>query len=485
MAEQGYSLESALADLIDNSISADAQRIEILIKTDREPFTLFLADDGNGMDEETLKACMHFPSNSPDEIRQKSDLGRFGLGMKTASFSQTRKFTVISRLKGTEKFSGRTWDLNELKNNKWRIVVNSEKEIENILYDYKIQSNEHYNAFEDYIPNVIVVWYGLYKFEEYLEEENRRKALNREITEVATDHLSLVFHRFMERKSKKLQIRVNNALLKPFNPFPIDENDFRAVEFKQKKFGSDAIKLEGFVLPSRSIEETKESNQSLWTTKHRSLQDMEGIYIYRANRIILFGGWNGLIKKASRLQLARLRVEIGNSVDHLLHLNVAKSQVIVPHELKDAFENYINDLTQEAIKEFYNRTTKTYPKQTEKSASPFIRRPSNKGILLEINDEFPICQMLNDELTISGKAHLKAFVKIINTQINQIRQTHEDKVFLSLENENNFSEEDLFETIKNLKAHGIKSSIIKKDILPTLGYQINSYPDHILKALDD
>lgn len=90
-----------------------------------------------------------------------------------------------------------------------------------------------------------------------IQKDNRRKALNREITEVATDHLSLVFHRFMERKSKKLQIRVNNALLKPFNPFPIDENDFRAVEFKQKKFGSDAIKLEGFVLPSRSIEETK------------------------------------------------------------------------------------------------------------------------------------------------------------------------------------------------------------------------------------
>lgn len=103
---------------------------------------------------------MHFPSNSPDEIRQKSDLGRFGLGMKTASFSQTRKFTVISRLKGTEKFSGRTWDLNELKDNKWRIVVNSEKEIENILYDYKIQSNEHYNAFEDYYSkrNSRLVW---------------------------------------------------------------------------------------------------------------------------------------------------------------------------------------------------------------------------------------------------------------------------------------------------------------------------------------
>ena len=97
IAEQGYSLETALADLMDNSISANADKIEMLIRMDQEPFVLFLADNGDGMDEETLKSNMHFPSKSPDSFRNTSDLGRFGLGMKTASFSQTRKFTVISR----------------------------------------------------------------------------------------------------------------------------------------------------------------------------------------------------------------------------------------------------------------------------------------------------------------------------------------------------------------------------------------------------
>lgn len=93
IAEQGYSLESALADLMDNSISAKADKIEVLIKTDEEPFTLFLADNGDGMDEEVLKKNMQFPSNSPDDKRDGADLGRFGLGLKTASFSQTRRFT--------------------------------------------------------------------------------------------------------------------------------------------------------------------------------------------------------------------------------------------------------------------------------------------------------------------------------------------------------------------------------------------------------
>ena len=86
IAEQGYSLETALADLMDNSISAHADKIEILIKMDEEPFTLFLADNGDGMDKVSLKKNMQFPSKSPEESRNIGDLGRFGLGLKTASF---------------------------------------------------------------------------------------------------------------------------------------------------------------------------------------------------------------------------------------------------------------------------------------------------------------------------------------------------------------------------------------------------------------
>src|SRR5678815_4521669 len=107
IAEQGYSLESSLADLMDNSISANADKIEVLIKMDREPFTLFIADNGSGMCGDVLKANMRFPSKSPEDSRNPLDLGRFGLGMKTASFAQTRCFTVLSRKKGAKVFCGR------------------------------------------------------------------------------------------------------------------------------------------------------------------------------------------------------------------------------------------------------------------------------------------------------------------------------------------------------------------------------------------
>ena len=483
IAEQGYSLESALADLIDNSISANANQVEVLIKTDEEPFILYLTDNGDGMDEETLKASMHFPSTSPDTSRKSDDLGRFGLGMKTASFSQTRKFTVLARKKGTTQYQARTWDLEVLKDNKWQLIVNTQAEIEKIVSDYKKQSDDNLGQFDTHEPNVIIVWYGLYKYEDYLEEENRRKALKREITEVTTDHLSLVFHRFMESKQQPLKLRVNNKQLQPFNPFP--EKYLRSVEFKQKSFGDDSIKLEGFILPSNSIEETNESNITKWTTKYRSLLDMEGIYIYRANRIILFGGWNGLIKKAPRLQLARLRVEIGNGVDHLLHLNVAKSQVIIPHDLKDAFEGYINELKDEAKKEFFNRGISKFPKKPQSQESLFVKNPSNKGILLEVNSEFPIVTQLQQELSTQGQAQLKILLKMINTQISDIKQTHEDQVFLGIEQDNNISTDELLTTIRELIKSGIAPQVIKKEILPKLGYTIASYPDEILKALDD
>jgi hypothetical protein len=273
IAEQGYSLETSLADLMDNSISAQADKIEVLIDTESEPFKLFLADNGQGMSELELSKNMQFPSNSPEDSRLNSDLGRFGLGMKTASFSQTRKFTVLSKKKGEKKYHGRTWDVDFLKVHGWKIIINSEEEVARLMYQYNQLSKEFLRSFDDYEPNTIVIWEGLYKFESYLKEGNRKDALKREITEVTSDYLALVFHRFMEKSSNPLQIRINNTIVSPFNPFPEEEKDFRQIEPKQSAFRSDVIKIEGFVLPSRAISESKQS-LTKWTTRHRGLMDM-------------------------------------------------------------------------------------------------------------------------------------------------------------------------------------------------------------------
>ena len=163
------------------------------------------------------------------------------------------------------------------------------------MFQYNKLSKGFLNSFDTYQPNTIIVWEGLYKYEKYLKKDNRKTSLRREITEVTSDYLALVFHRFMEKDLNPLKIRINNTIVNPFNPFPEEERDFRQIEPKQSSFRSDVIKIEGFVLPSRAISETKKS-LTKWTTKFRGLMD-KGLYIYRANRIILFGGWNGIVKK--------------------------------------------------------------------------------------------------------------------------------------------------------------------------------------------
>lgn len=484
IAEQGYSLETSLADLIDNSISASANKIEILINPDKSPFTLFLADNGHGMSEETLKKCMQFPSSSLEDQRINSDLGRFGLGLKTASFAQTRRFTVLSRPAGSNDYSGRTWDVSHLKEKQiWEIIINTPQEIRQLLDDYSELSSEFLNHFPGFSPNTIVIWQGLYKFEEYLDVQDRSSSLKNQVSETTAEYLSLVFHRFMEREDSPLCIRVNNALIRPFNPFPTSITDLRPIESRQRAFKSDIIKLEGYVLPVRSIEESKEAN-NIWTTKSRGLMDMEGMYIYRSDRVILFGGWNGIIRKSPRLQLARLKVEVGNRVDNLLHLNVAKSQITIPYDLRFGFLKYISELKDEAEKEYFNRgIRKISSKKTDSVPQLFHRMASNRGTLLEINADFPLIAILESSIDSESRKVLKVLFRMINTTINKIRHVHDDNSYVDNVLSHSDEADVLLGAITHLLANGTSKQNIKDSILPALGYRIDTIPDHINQML--
>ena len=480
ISEQGYRLETSLADLIDNSVAAGANAIEVLVSTNEEPFSVFLADNGAGMTEEVLKECMRFPSASPEHSRDANDLGRFGLGMKTASFAQTRLFTVLSRPKGSIKYSGRTWDVDDLENCEWRLKVNGSREVEDLLKEYFIASESYLSSLKNFEPNTIIIWRGLRKFEEHLKAANRREALKREVSEVTSNHLSLVFHRFMERAENPLRIRVNNKLLEPFSPFPAAAPGIRRIEGKSKLFGSDAIRLEGYVLPSTAIDESK-TVPNVWTMNNKSLTDMEGMYFYRQNRLISYGGWNGVIRKAQKIQLARLKVDLGNKADHLLHLNVAKSQVIIPHDLHEAFLDYALNLKEQAQKEFHNRGSRRFTGERANSEFLFNRRATSKGGVFEVNPSYPLLSDLDSSLTESQKAQLRVLLKVIETYVNTVKQTHQDKSFL-LEDPS-LGTEDLVLAVRRLVDAGISARHIQTNLLPQLGYDLSSIPEEVLKML--
>jgi len=489
LAEQGYSLESSLADLMDNSISANSNRIEVLIDMATEPFMLFLADDGDGMTEKELIENMQFPSNSSEASRDTLDLGRFGLGMKTASFSQARKFTVLSKKKSDTKFSGVTWDVDILKSEGWKIKVNTSAEINQLIYQYRQLSKTYIdidNLFDDFNTNTIVVWYGLYKYENYLKEGKVKSALQRELNDVTVSHLSVVFHKFMEDKNSPLKIRINNNLIAPFNPFPTKIEDFRTLQGKVGDLDESKVEICGYVLPARAIKES-DSGLSEWTPDNKGLMDMEGIYVYRSNRIILYGGWNGLIKKAPRLQLARLRLDVGNSIDHLLHLNVAKSQIIIPHDLRNAFDSAIKELKLEAEKEYFNRGVRKFAGQRAlNNQSLFEKYSSNKGSLIDINLNNPLVLSLAMSLEPTQLSQLKVIFKMISRRINIIKSAMKENDILPIsDSSNDLQIEDLIRNIKALKANGMESSSILSDVMPLLGFNKANIPAQIFELLNE
>jgi hypothetical protein len=479
IAEQGYSLETSVADLIDNSISAGAKRIEVLVDTQSTPLVLFIADDGRGMSGAELKENMKFPSSSIEALREAADLGRFGLGMKTASFAQTRSFTVISKPRDSKTYQARTWDVDHLKSTgKWNIIINSEAEINNLLGRYSQLSEGFLNRFNDYTPHTIIIWHGLYKFEADLAAQDKSEIFQKELSETTREYLQLIFHRFLARP-EPLRIRLNNEQLSPFNPFP---ESARNISVRQKLLMGDNLRLEGFVLPNRSLAESKGASE--WTMSHKSLMDMEGIYIYRADRLIVFGGWIGMTKSAPRLQLARLKVEIGNGIDHLFHLNVAKSSIIIPFGERFAFRRYVSELKQEAEKEYYNYETRVSPVKSPLK-SIFMKVPTSKGMLLEIDNNFPLLQTLATTLNDEQQKRLRVIFRMIMTAVNKIKKVHEEATYIEWIEKDRFTDTDINNMITFMLESGISRKDVLNEMIPDLGISIQSLPQSVMNLLKE
>ena len=197
----GYTFEIAVADVLDNSVAAGAKNVRIVAFADPEPIFAML-DDGSGMCEDELVEAMRLAARNPDDKRSKDDLGRFGLGLKTASFSQCLKLTVVT--KKSNEVSARQWDLKLLaEKNEWLLVTPDESEVARFPLIDELKASP---------KGTLVIWEGLdrYNRANYVGEIDRLR-----------QHLSLVFHRFLEgvTPTKRLKISVNNNEVKAFNPF--------------------------------------------------------------------------------------------------------------------------------------------------------------------------------------------------------------------------------------------------------------------------
>ena len=201
----GYSLETAISDVIDNSITAGARRIQIVTETCSDDPMIAIVDDGQGMTDIELVAAMRPGSRNPLAARDAPDLGRFGLGLKRASFSQCRRMTVVSRKFG--KTSAAIWDLDDVaERNIWEVQLPPD-----VL---GIPAIDQLGS-----AGTLVLWQKLDRLTGSFSHNvgKRAEVINQRIAETER-HLRLVFHRFMEDRPP-LFIMLNGRVLRPLDPF--------------------------------------------------------------------------------------------------------------------------------------------------------------------------------------------------------------------------------------------------------------------------
>lgn len=319
----GYSTATALADIIDNSISAGASEVRVDFHWEQAASSISVLDDGRGMDDSELEAAMRLGAINPLSARAASDLGRFGMGLKTASFSQCRRLTVASTKAGAT--SCLRWDLTELA---------ADPESDWLLFEGPAPGSEPSLArLDGKASGTLVLWEDLDRIvsagstaDDFLD-----------VVDAVETHLAMVFHRLIQGPQPRLRLLLNGRLVRAWDPFmtghpakPWSSPVARHVE----TYG--AVEVQCHVLPHKdklSDEDFLGSAGPLgWTAQ-------QGFYVYRNERLLVSGGWLGLgypraWNREEAHRLARIRLDIPNTADGDWKIDIRKSTARPPLALR-------------------------------------------------------------------------------------------------------------------------------------------------------
>lgn len=374
----GYSIEAAIADIIDNSISAKASKINIDFFPIGEAYIAVL-DDGIGMSSDELTLAMQYGSKSPKETREITDLGRYGLGLKTASLSQCRKLTVISKQK--EKISGRQWDLDYIisVSKDWELIELDESEFRELPGFEKLASQE---------SGTLVVWQNLDKFS--IGESDITAAFRSKI-QLVREHLSLVFHRYLsgEPGLKKLTILINDNPVVGKDPF-LSKKSTQLMDDEVISVRGQRVVIRPYILPH--ISKLTESELKELGGKE-GLRRQQGFYVYRNRRLLIWGTWFRLMRQGDLSKLARVQVDIPNSLDDLWTLDIKKSTATPPEEVRKNLATVIEKITDGSKRTWTYRGKKEV---ADTSVHMWNRiKTRNNEIVYELNREHPMVYRLN------------------------------------------------------------------------------------------
>lgn len=325
----GYNMSSAVADILDNSITAESKNIEIYSPPGLEEPLISILDDGYGMDAEELIQNMRIGCKDPSIERGQGDLGRFGSGMKTASFSQARRLTVISK-KIDEPIVAAVWDIDKIEEtNSWCLEILDEQEI-SLIPEIKIDAKTS--------QGTQLIWEKLTCFQRGSHALDHDTELASHLSDLSK-YLALHFHRFMGGKNKCL-FYLNKQKIEPIDPFMTKSDGYQEGRSERLRCKGGYIIIKTHVLPHFN-RMNKQDMERLGGAS--GITQNQGLYIYRENRLINAGGWLGLAKNSQLGALARVQIDVPSSIDNEWSTDVKKSSLQLPPRVKKELRKFLSD----------------------------------------------------------------------------------------------------------------------------------------------
>jgi len=389
MRDIGYTFETALADIVDNSITAEASTVDIHVNADADAAAIAVVDDGTGMSRKQLIEAMRPGTKNPLEARDDSDLGRFGLGLKTASFSQCRRLTVASRQSG--QIAAACWDLDE--------VAGRDEWVIRILDETDVGSR----PFFDRLPSrgTLVLWENLDRLVDLTGQTGIQDHVYERL-EAADRHLSLVFHRFLagERPFRRVRIRISGRDLEPFDPFHSKHpatSQLREETIQVERF---PVTVQPYILPHHKKVSARDWDKYAGESGYLKNQ---GFYVYRAGRLIIHGTWFRLARQSELTKLARIRIDMPNGLDHLWKIDVKKASAQPPLVVRERLKKIIDEITGASNRVYTSRGRRV----TDPSVTAlWTRRIDKNEVHYEINREHPNIASLANGLDAGRQAEL-------------------------------------------------------------------------------
>jgi hypothetical protein len=312
MRSVGYSIEAAVADVIDNSIAAKSTTVDILV-SDSDPFQMSILDDGTGMDRDEAIKAMTLAAVSPTAERATGDLGRFGLGLKTASLSQCRTLTIVTKQAGIT--TALRWSLDHvIKTGQWSLMELDEGDVAGLLGWFQ---------FELLMSGTMVHWGDMDQLA--MTEGDTQDDLDRVAVRVR-DHVALVFHLFNGSDGvQNVNITMNGTPIERVDPFMSKRST--ASPWESIDVEGQTVKLVAYTLPYLSRLSAADRERAL---QLGGLRETQGFYVYRGHRLVIWGNWFRVMPRSEMAKLTRVRVDIPNTLDHLWALDVKKSHAEPP-----------------------------------------------------------------------------------------------------------------------------------------------------------